>query len=65
MSWLADAQAAVEQHKLVEVAHGVLLDPQTANMLVLVHGSLSPENQAKFESMDLLTAVKVGWAMVK
>jgi hypothetical protein len=64
-SWLADAQGVVTHHQHIEVASGVLLDATSANMLLTVHAALSPANQAKFEAMDLLTAVQVGWKLVK
>lgn len=64
MTWLEDARRVVEQHQHVEVEAGVLLDATSANMLLTVHEALSPANQAKFEAMDLLTAVQVGWELV-
>lgn len=45
-------------------AKGVLLDVQTANALVTVWDALSEENREKFESMPLLTAVKVAWKLI-
>jgi len=54
----------VQNHQHEEV-DGVVLDAQTANMLVQVFDALSPKNQAKFEAMDLAEMVDVGWKVVE
>lgn len=48
-----------------EEAEGVLLDMQTANMLVTVHDALNDTNRAKFAGLPLLAAVGVGWKLVE
>lgn len=50
----------VQGHQAQEI-DGQLVDAQTANLLVQVHDALSPENQAKFDSVPLQKLVELGW----
>lgn len=74
MSWLDTARRVVERHQYekVDAITGeprkgkgtVLLDATTANMLVNVADALSPANRERFEGMELVRAVDIGWKLV-
>ncbi len=44
---------------------GVILDLFTASMLTQIYDKLSESNRTRFDSLPILKAVKLGWALVK
>lgn len=59
--WLAAARRVLANHQSEEV-DGVLLDAQTANLLVQVYSALSLENQPKFAAWPLPKAAQFAWS---
>lgn len=60
----------VKEHRAtafaVDNADGcILMDVQTANLLVTVAEALNQKNRAHFLSMDLLVMVDIAWKLVK
>ncbi len=59
----------VKQHQHATFAYdnpdgALMVDVQTANLLVMVAKALNPTNRAKFLSMDLGSMVSVAWKLV-
>jgi hypothetical protein len=44
---------------------GQKIDAYTASMLVQVYDGLTPENRARFETLPLVAAVKIGWQCIR
>lgn len=63
MRWLEKAHEVAKNHQAV-VIEGHVLDAQTANLLIQVHGKLSPKPRAKFEALPLDAAARFAWRIV-
>lgn len=62
-AWIEVARQIAQSHQHAEV-DGMILDATTANGLVKLFDSLSPENQARFAAMPLEQAVDTMWKVV-
>jgi predicted RNA-binding Zn-ribbon protein involved in translation (DUF1610 family) len=62
-AWIEVARQVAQSHQHAEV-DGMILDATTANGLVKLFDSLSPENQARFAAMPLEQAVDTMWKVV-
>ncbi len=62
-NWIDVAKRVVDNHQFEEIDN-IILDAQTAGMLVAVHDTLSPETRNKFVSLSLPEAVEIGWKLV-
>lgn len=59
---LIDTLNQIVQSKQAMDIDGQMVDMQTANMLVQIHGALNPENQSKFDLIPLQKLVEWGWS---
>ncbi len=60
-----DAAARVAEHHSYEMVDGVLLDAQTASLILKVAAKLSPENRKMLDDMSVDKAGRVCWKLVK
>lgn len=69
IEWLAfpsvQERLRLWQERSLDRMECVILDVQTANVLVTVHGALGPENRDKFIRLSLKRAVTAAWRCVR
>lgn len=57
-------RSSVEDFAYIETRSG-LLDVQSANVILLVHDALKPENQKKFAALPVEDQLTIAWKAVK
>lgn len=53
-----------EEQQEIEPPRGIIVDIQTANLLVTVHDALTEPNRTTFLAMSLERAVSIAWRLV-
>ncbi len=61
-SFMEVAREVTAQHQAAK-HDGVLIDAQTAAVLVAVHDGLNPVNQASFAALPVERAAKIAWRL--
>jgi hypothetical protein len=64
-SWKIDDIRKIVKDKQAKKISGVLVDMQTANVMVQVFDAMKPESQSKAQTMPIERFAKFAWSAVK